>query len=788
MAEAVLSFSEVPEARWREAGGKGGKLVRMLQAGYPVPPGLVVFPDAFDADDLRGEAWRKVQLQLAALRTAHPDARFAVRSSALAEDSASASFAGEFETVLDVATDADIRDAILRVYRSRRSGRVESYSHAQGLTATHEMAVLIQRLVPAELSGVLFTADPVTGSYRAMVGNYVRGLGEALVSGEVNPETFTIERPAGHYQGPDEMRRHARPLFRFAVRLEQDFAGPQDIEWTVAEGRLHLLQARPVTTLSTGNSDTYQINESLGEDTLWVNTNVAEAIPDVFTPLTWSLVRRFDQEVNLIPGYYIWSGNICGRVYSNIGRRVSISAALTGWDVRRVMALLGDLFGPVPSAVTVPLHPYRRREAIRIVAPRFWSVLRKTARAALTLSRYLERTPTWCRQMAGRIQSTESEQDLLTLWHDVLEPYAFKAWWSHTAGSARIVVVMALDRKLTALVGKEDANALLSNLQGNQGLASMGPLLALAALRNGKMSEQAYLEQYGHRGPHEFELSIPAPAEDPHWFERQLAKLEVGARDAEALIEQQRARHHAARRRFEVRFPRKIRWLDRQLQRAARGAHLREAARSEFTRVFRVVRAFALRAGTLTGIGEDVFFLYLPELLALLSGNREALSNVTARRATHARYQSWPAFPSVIRGRFDPEEWLRDPDRRSDYYDAQAPRSAAQSLDELQGYPGAAGRVEGTVRVLSRPEDGDRLLQGEILVAATTNVGWTPLFPKAGAIVTDVGAPLSHAAIVARELGIPAVVGCGNATARLKTGDRVMVDGGQGSVQLLQPQ
>jgi pyruvate,water dikinase len=130
-------------------------------------------------------------------------------------------------------------------------------------------------------------------------------------------------------------------------------------------------------------------------------------------------------------------------------------------------------------------------------------------------------------------------------------------------------------------------------------------------------------------------------------------------------------------------------------------------------------------------------------------------------------------------------EWAKDPNKRMDYYDSTAPVAAAADTEILKGFAGAAGRVEGIVRILTNPEEGYKLQAGEILVATTTNVGWTPLFPKAAAIITDVGAPLSHAAIVARELGIPAVVGCGNATARLKTGDRVIVDGGQGIVNIL---
>ncbi|MFC4586218.1 PEP/pyruvate-binding domain-containing protein [Sphaerisporangium corydalis] len=168
------------------------------------------------------------------------------------------------------------------------------------------------------------------------------------------------------------------------------------------------------------------------------------------------------------------------------------------------------------------------------------------------------------------------------------------------------------------------------------------------------------------------------------------------------------------------------------------------------------------------------------------SGHAPAsLGVVRARRATYERYRALPPYPSLILGRFDPVRWAADPDRRGDVYDERA--AAVPASDTVRGFAGAAGVVEGRVRVITSVDQSALLRPGEILVTTVTNVGWTPLFPRAAAVVTDVGAPLSHAAIVARELGIPAVVGCGNATARLHTGDLVRVDGGLGTVELLHP-
>jgi pyruvate,water dikinase len=228
--------------------------------------------------------------------------------------------------------------------------------------------------------------------------------------------------------------------------------------------------------------------------------------------------------------------------------------------------------------------------------------------------------------------------------------------------------------------------------------------------------------------------------------------------------------------------------MQKRLEAVAQAVRQRETVRTESTRLAYVFRAWALRAGELTGIGEDVFFLTIDEVQDLLDGNNAACRLIPLRKATYERYCALPPYPTVIIGRFDPFRWAADPQRRSGIYNANAPATAQKmnSGNTLTGFPGALGVVEGTVRKLERLEDSDQLLPGEILVARLTNIGWTPIFPRAAAIITDLGAPLSHAAIVARELGIPAVVGCGEARLRLKTGDRVRVDGGQGRVEILE--
>lgn len=238
---------------------------------------------------------------------------------------------------------------------------------------------------------------------------------------------------------------------------------------------------------------------------------------------------------------------------------------------------------------------------------------------------------------------------------------------------------------------------------------------------------------------------------------------------------------------FQTRYPKQAKAVGGYIDNFNTALHRRETIRVEVTRSIGVIRDWFLRAGELTGLGEDIFFLTYQEVIAALRGDDSATAYIPSRRRYYDQLSALPPYPVAIRGRFDPLRWAADPNRRTDYFDTRAPLPEIEATpDIVEGVAGSAGRVEGVVRLLAGAEEGDQLQPGEVLLASTTNVGWTPLFPKASAVITDIGAPLSHAAIVARELGIPAVVGCGDATMRLKTGDRVLVDGSHGVVHILE--
>ncbi|MEY8001993.1 PEP/pyruvate-binding domain-containing protein, partial [Clostridium sp. Mt-5] len=238
-------------------------LCKMYNAGIAVPQGFAILSTAFENNRLKAEAHSDIKKCLEKL----PGITFAVRSSALSEDSAKTSFAGEFESVLDVAKN-DVFSAIEAVADSAESKRVNEYSKAHGINSGHKIAVVVQIMINAKMAGVLFSADPITGSHVNMVGNFVFGAGEQLVSGEKNAYPFTMSRLGGKYQGDKSFAPYVKAMYKAALRAEGIFGCKLDIEWVVESERLYIVQARPITTLQTIDYDTYEINQSLDTDAL----------------------------------------------------------------------------------------------------------------------------------------------------------------------------------------------------------------------------------------------------------------------------------------------------------------------------------------------------------------------------------------------------------------------------------------------------------------------------------------------------------------------------------------
>ncbi|WMJ89041.1 PEP/pyruvate-binding domain-containing protein [Anaerocolumna sp. MB42-C2] len=769
----AYGFQDITSEALNYTGGKGSSLCRMYKAGINVPNGFVILSTAFYNNKLKTEAFSDISKCLDLL----PDGSFAVRSSALSEDSDKTSFAGEFESVLDVKK-ADIFSAIETVAASVQSERVTEYSKIHGIKEEHKIAVVVQIMIRAEMAGVLFSADPITGSHVNMVGNFVYGAGEQLVSGEKNAFPFTISRRKSKYQGDKSFAPYAKSMYKTTLRAEKIFGSKLDLEWVVKDKRLYIVQARPITTLKTIDYDTYEINQSLDMDALWSSNNVGEAVPDVMSPFTFSLLHEMDMECQKVPGYYMF-GNICGRTYSNISVMIS-SLKVLGYDVKKAKELIGDVFGYIPDNIEVPIYPFSTLYLIKEMFLRAKKSLKRMKESKKQKEYYLKHTPVWYVKTLESIEKTKTRQDLLQLWTADVRPYLSALWyiWFGGAGSATLVT---LRRKLSKMAGEELANLLCSNFSGEQTLVSMKPLLAIEQVINGALTPEKYLELYGHRSPHEFEVYYKYPADDPYFIENQINEFKnANLRPAE-LLKKQQNEFMKGKELFVQKFPGKQKWLNKKLEQLSKDANTRESLRNEFVKVFRVMRHLLLKIGSVTGIGEDIFMMYCNEVPGFLQGDTNMLDKLSKRRENFEEYQKLPVFPQLIRGRFNTKEWMNSKDKRQDYYDPNA-EVIVDNKDSIKGFAGAPGTVEGVVRILYNFEEAKDFKKGEILVTTVTNIGWTPLFPKAAAIITDLGAPLSHAAIVARELGIPAVVGCGIATTELKTGDLVKVNGSTGII------
>jgi phosphohistidine swiveling domain-containing protein len=859
----VLALDD-PGAVPAVVGGKGASLGRLARAGVRVPAGFDVTTaayldfldgglreellaavsavDASDPDTFEVAAGRIGELfegrplpaaTAAAIAGAYAalggdDTPVAVRSSATVEDLPGLSAAGQHDTYLNIRGEAAVVDAVRRCWASLWSARAIGYRAGRGIAPGDvSIAVVVQRLVPAEAAGVMFTIDPVSGDRDQVVVSANWGLGESVVAGDVTPDVAVVDRASGalvSYQlggkevmtvadgagtleteTPADLRSapvlsptQAGELGRVGLSIEKLYGEPVDVEWARADGELWVVQARPVTTgaarpaVSAGDGE--QWNDSLAGDYLWTNGNLGEALPDVMTPATWSFIELFMSRMIFPPSVrdYRGFGRIGGRFYANVSVSMALDA-LVGISPRRFVAYFGPVLGRLPPLDEIPRAHLPRWKASRLMVPTTFAMLRRVNANAKRLPQFLVDSPARCDRLRAEIEQTADPAALAGLWPARLRPLLVEAADMLTAaGSADGTTLVSTPGKLAALVGEADAALLLSGQQADEGasLASLGPVVGLARLARGEIDRNAFVREYGHRGAHEVELSIARPAEDPAWPDDQLAALH-GAdpdvpRDADALLARQQEARAAAWERLARSEPSKATAARKLIRRWAPLARGREAARSEVVRSVWVARTWVRRAGQLTGHDDDLFFLELPEIVGLLRGEQALLDQVPGRRGVYEGYRALPAYPTLIRGRFDPARWAADPNRRIDYYDERAAAPAAGPDDAITGFPGAAGVVEGTARVLSAPEDGGQLRDGEILVTTVTNIGWTPIFPRAAAVVTDVGAPLSHAAIVARELGIPAVVGCGNATVRVHSGDRVRVDGGAGTVEILE--
>ncbi|MBR2523472.1 MAG: hypothetical protein IKE53_03430 [Clostridiales bacterium] len=770
----IYDLKQLPTEEMQYAGGKAHSLAVMIRdLGLNVPEGFVLLSRGTDGQDLLPEASDELDQLISSLSDKYT---YAVRSSAINEDGKNSSFAGQYETMTDVRAE-DVKEAVLSVISSAGSARVAEYTGSFN-EEDKGIAVVIQRFVRPEMAGVVFTSDVISGRDSYMTGNFVRGEGELLVSGVSDAEQFRMYSVKYRYEGPEDMKRYAGKLFKACMKIRQHYKVPMDIEWAVSAGKVYILQARPITTLRRLDMDTYRVNGSLSGYKMLTRTNVGEIFMEPVSPMTFSVLEK----INEMLGLPDWLDNICGQPYMNISVMCSLLVSF-GKTPAQAFDAVRDLVGNVPEAIEVPISPFDRKAFLKnikaLLFPENKSKLNRRQKRKMV--RDMDQIS---RDLISDIGGITDNEGLIRMWEDVLIPRLNDGLASILAEcGTSMIPLFSTRKKITDLAGPDMANSLCGGCLGI--IDSMKPLLLIEDVIAGRITGDEYMETVGHRSVSEMELMEPRPYEIPGYLDSLIEEHRKSNIDLHEMQRQQEQKFKDALASFKAKYPSRSKWIDRELSKFRHANDFREEIRSKGVRIFCVFREFLKKAGEINGTGDGIFMLTYNEVFELLRGNNEVKRFIAARRETFDRYRKYPVFPSLILGGFDPDTWLADGNRRSDLYCADMEHDREDLSADIKGFPGARGKVTGRVRVVGSIGGIGEIEEGDILVTTATNVGWTLVFSKVSGIVTDIGAPLSHAAIVAREFGIPAVVGCGNATTVLHTGDMVELDGAEGTVRII---
>ena len=785
----IVFPGDVDAADLAQTGGKAAGLARLRDAGCNVPPWFVITPDWTEDD---GDALEEALSRLG-------DERFAVRSSATIEDGAHASFAGQFASLLFVSRD-DVAAAIRRVRESTSSDALRAYA---GAAHGVEMAVIVQRMVIGEASGVAFGIDPIGGG-DVVVVTAARGLAAAVVDGDAVTDMWHVERdgtiaartiaePGATRAVLDDAQVHA--VASLARRIANAAGGPQDVEFTFAAGRLWALQARPVTAAAAVPV------------AIWDDSNIAESYGGVVGALTYSFARhayagayraffRFaavprnaiDAHAETFEGLV---GRIEGRMMYDLVRWYRMLALLPGYRLnRRLMEEMMGVREAIPPELADTIARGCRRGKLRDAA--------MLARTAVALAIAAVRLPGDVERFHAHVETTLSggpplERASLTELageYRRLERALLERWNVPIANDFFVMLSFGL-LKRAAERWCGDVTLAPALLAGSGGMTSAEPARAvqrLAALdaagdRDAFARElAAYVARFGDRCESELKLESPTLHDDPQPLLEAIARLRDAANvDPTAAAERMRAgAERRARTALRARpmqafvFARLVSWARARIV-------ARENLRFERTRVFGRVRRIFLAMGRVLarrgaiGDARDVFHLTIDELLGFAAGNaasRELRALAAVRSAESARYAAAPAPPSRFATRDLPVAPLSAP--------------PAAMLDDTvrTGTPCCPGVVRARVRVVRDPRE--TLHAGEILVAERTDPSWVVLFPAAAAILVERGSQLSHAAIVSREMAIPSIVAIRGLTAWLRDGDLVELDGATGLVRRLE--
>lgn len=864
-------------------GGKAARLDQLLRLGVPVPAGYCLTVQLFDLfldrTGLRQEITdaepgtiramiqaRKLPADLAEIvLAAYHDlggGAVAVRSSAVAEDAAEQSFAGQHDTVLGVSDEQALLNAVRTCWASLWSERAVAY-RAPGADPGR-MAVVVQRLVDAEISGVLFTVDPVSGQPHRMIVEACHGLGEGLVSGRVSSDSFVLDDQslavieenirykvtqcttigpgrvgltkvdAHTRNAPCLNREQLAELARLALRVREHYGTEQDIEWSVADGALWLLQARPITTAAVPEQPRSPYlepqHESVQHGTLWSRMDIGEIFVGRMSPLGLSFARHHQMNVHAGCAAAVgvhdtgdpvgYMGYLQGHVYLNVSYTAYLlSQCLPTRDqnhftVRFVseevdLADYVNPFGRQPGGTedfksTLHWAKVTIRELVRMKRKAAWmneSRLREFDRArAIDLSKL------------SRAELHAELERYLTHYYDMHIGYmpfyinAFSAYgvlvelcasWLGSAGDNlqnRIKTDMSGLRTVASarevwnltkaaqaapevlrIISETPLDGIVQGLQANP-----------AGRRFWKRHMEPFLRTNGVRGHQEMELTNPRWVDDPSYLFQMIRRYAQQGFVIDTAVDRGRAGDELDAGALLAGLPAHRRRILRSvLGLYTTCSELRETARMAMITSLWMMRRLIytlgeqlVAEGVLQNV-DEVGYLDFTRIREFLAGDqdpRQAFprAGIDEARRQHEYWNRLPEPPLSFIGEYDPAS-------------ARSPVGGpADAADLLTGVPASPGQITGRARII---EDlawqADEFQAGEVLVTRYTDASWTPLFAIAGAVVTDIGSMLSHSSIVSREFKVPSVVNTKHATQRINTGDLVTVDGTSGVVRIV---
>ncbi|GAA3765306.1 PEP/pyruvate-binding domain-containing protein [Plantactinospora mayteni] len=799
----VIALVETSAGLVELVGGKAAGLGELIRIGERVPAGFCLTTAAHDRGTIP-------EAEVAEAYRALGGGPVAVRSSATAEDLPYASFAGQQDTFLGVTGVDALHDAIAKCWSSLYAERAVAYREANDIDGgTVRMAVVVQCMVDATVAGVLFTANPLTGCRTQMVVDAAPGLGTAVVDGTAPADHYVLDGTRYDDRGCLTPAQLAE-LHRAGERVQAHFGAPQDIEWAIdPDGVLWLLQSRPITTLFPLPPPTDR-----PQPRIYLEFGHVQGMLRPVTPMGMSALREILAGILGSFGIRAEIVDIGGRLYGDLTDLVRDPATR-----KRLVKLMAVDFGPRAQAVVAHILTDPRfapapgvrsdrggglgpalRSAPRAVAGIVGALARPEAtrtRLFAEIEQLRQRAaaaPAGLRTAAERLDFVAG-QDPSTRYDRIIWPIV--AGILTTALPAELLKGIASQSEIHTVLGGMPHNVtiemdlalwrLAERASAHRELLSTTPPDELAARwRAGTLPEiglSAFLDTYGHRAAAEVDLGVPRWAEDPTPILASIAnylrvtdpeqapdrRFAQAAAEAEAALAELVAR---ARRRRPVRG----RIAGFLLRRARVLAGLRESGKfaglyplRESRRQLLLVGAELVDAGQLAQ-ADDIMFLTLDEARAAVRDGGDQRALVAERRATYQR---------ELRRRHVPVSVLSD---GTDVEAVLAPATAAPGA--LRGVGAAPGTATGPARVVHDPATA-HVEPGEILVAPTTDPGWTPLFLTAGGLVTETGAPMAHGPTVAREYGIPAVICVPGATDTIRTGQLVTVDGAAGTVTVV---